>query len=141
MSTDLSTSPVTASTTSSAVRSVPPHTSSAAAGSKLAAKTDTRPHTVRSSGEHSAKLQSKVAARVRCRARGASADIRSSRSRSPAASSSIGTARVLAAASSIASGNPSSRRQISCTSSWLRAFMRNPGAAAAARRANSATAG
>ena len=64
----------------------------------------------------------------------------SNRSASRSAICSGDSVRTLAAASSIASGTPSSVRQMSATAAWFAAVSAKPGRAAAARSTNSCTA-
>ena len=120
----------------------PPDTASAAASVNPPANTARRRHSVRSGGVSKSQLQSVSARSVRCRGRTARGPPDSSVNRSssrPAISCGV-SARTRAAASSMASGMPSSRRQISLTAAAFPAVSAKPGRACAARSANSRTA-
>ena len=117
-------------------------TSSAAATSKVPANTDSRSHSARSAGVHSWWLHSIAARSVWClglvpRRLTVSILIPDS---SWSASSASGSARSRTAASSIASGMPSSRWHSRTTSARFCGVTVNPGTTAAARWANSSAA-
>ncbi|MEV1178543.1 hypothetical protein [Nonomuraea sp. NPDC049784] len=96
-----------------------------------------------SSGSRRSQLHSTTARRVRWRGAAVRLPLDSSpnASSSRAATSATGSERSLAAASSIASGRPSSARHMRTTSPVFSASTANPGRTAAARSANNLTAG
>jgi len=122
---------------------VPPQTASAAGRPNVPANTPSRANSTCSPGDSRSKLQSSVFFSVRCRSGRSRAPAVSTCSRSPSRASSAegGSILTLAAASSMASGRPSSRRQI-CATAWaLSPFSSKPGDAARARSANRCTEG
>ena len=132
-----------ASVSSSARSSSSPATSAAAWMVQPPAKTAMVSSRDRSASSSRPTLHSTVARRVRCRSGrsavpvpSASSDLDSRSSSAPGSSS-----RVRAAASSMASGRPSRRRQIATTAAALPSVRAKPGRTARARSTNSATAG
>ncbi|MFC7742174.1 hypothetical protein ACFQXA_16300 [Nocardiopsis composta] len=101
-----------------------------------------RRKSTRSAGLSRPWLHSRAARMVRCRGGRPSAPVASSRNRSSSRSStcSAESTRTRAAASSRASGTPSSIRQMRSTASVLPGVSRKPGRAAVARSTKSRTA-
>ncbi len=117
------------------------HTRSAASSAKLPSNTASRRNTRRSSRSSSAWLQSIDARRVRCRGSPDGLPVRN-RVNLPSRPSAIWrgvSAGTRPAASSIASGIPSSPRQIWTTAAALRSSSRKDGSARPARSTNSRT--
>ena len=142
-SNDLSSRSASSSGTASGASCASLHTAVALATVTPAGNTATRSASSRSSSVSSSQLHSTTARSVRCRGNAVRLPPVSSRKRSDnrSATSLIDIARSRAAASSIASGKPSSRRTISTTAPMVRSSMTTSGRAAAARSANSRTAG
>ena len=140
--TDLSTSPMSALTTSGRSSDTSAHTSSAAFRLNRPANTDSRAHSRRSAAEHSSYDHSIAVRSVLCLGSAPGRPVVSSANRwsRRSTSSASGSARSGIAASSIASGMPSSRRHSRMTSATFSAVIAKPGTAAAARSANSSTA-
>src|SRR5215469_3361682 len=117
--------------------------SSAASSSNPPANTEQRAHNSRSAALQSPQLHSIEARSVCCRAGRARPPRVNSPSRSPSRSSicSADSTGSRAAASSMASGMPSSRRQILATAAAFASVTANPGTTCAARSANKLTAG
>ena len=116
--TDLSTSPISALTTSGRSSDTSAHTSSAAPRLNRPANTDSRAHSRRSAAEHSSYDHSIAVRSVLClgSAPGRPVDSSANRWSSRSTSSASGSVRSGIAASSIASGMPSSRRHSRMTS-------------------------
>ena len=106
---------------------------------KLPANTASRANRARSLGDSRLKLQSSVFRRVRWRSGRSRGPVVSTlvRSSSRASSARGGSSLTRAAASSMASGRPSSRRQISATAPGVLLGQAEPGASACARAAKS----
>jgi hypothetical protein len=118
-------------------------TPAAASGVIVPGNTASRSASRRSWSSSRSQLQATTARSVRCRGSAVRLPPVGSWNRSPkrAATCSTGSARTRAAASSIASGSPSSRRQISTTAVTLSWVTAKPGWTATARSANSRTTG
>ena len=118
-------------------------TASTASRLKSPTNTPSRPNSDRASSPSRSMLHSTVAWMVRCRSGTSRAAVTSSGStRSSLPSIAAGVrARMRAAASSIASGTPSSARQMRATSSAFSSVTSNLGSADRARSRNSRTAG
>jgi hypothetical protein len=131
-----------ASNSSSARSSPSPATPAAASTVQPSVKTAAVSSSDRSPSSSRPTLHSTVARRVRCRSGRSTAPVprASSEAASRASSAAGSNSRVRAAASSIASGRPSSRRQISATAAALFPVSVKPGRTAWARSTNSATA-
>ncbi len=128
---------------SSAGRSSPAQISVADSTVAELANTASRRANTRSCGSSRSQLHSTTARRVRCRGNAERAPAASRRNRSSNRSTSWRRVidRSRAAASSIGSGSPSSRRHTSATASTFSSVNRNPCDTAAARSAKSRTAG
>ena len=139
---DLSTRRDSTSTTSSLSRSAPAQTASAASRPKPPANTESLRNRARSASVRSSWLQSMVARRVCWRGVAVLLPLRSARNRSSSleARSSSDITEMRAAASSKASGIPSSREQIPATRAAFCWSSRNDGSARVARSTNNATA-
>ena len=139
---DLATKLARASTTSHGSMPSPAATASAALASKVPEKTPRRAKTRCSVGEHRENDQSTVARSVWCRSTAERRPpVRSRKRSSSRAAISAGLmATIRAAASSIASGTPSSRRQISSTASAFAGEIVNDGLTDPARSANNVVA-
>ena len=142
VSRDFSTRAVTVGNTSCGASAPPGQTSSAASSVQLPANTASRRRQICSCSLSSSWLHSMAACSVRCRGSPPRLAPASSRNRSSSRAASCPVPRAFsrAAASSRASGMPSSRRQISLTSATLPSVSVNPGRARPARSQNSRTA-
>ena len=127
----------------SAAHGAPSVTASTASRLKSPAKTPRRTNIARASAPRRSMLHSTVAWMVRCRSGTSRAEVtRSGSTRSSRESIAAGVrARMRADASSMASGTPSSARQMRATSAAFSAVTSNRGSAARARSRKSRTAG
>ncbi|MCF6427235.1 hypothetical protein L2C96_33725 [Amycolatopsis tucumanensis] len=141
--TDLPTSPSSASNSRSPDRSPNPHTRSSVSRSTEAGKTAIRAHSRRSSGAHRSWLQSISARSDRCRgpAAGSVPASRWNRRSRRRTTSDTDNDRNRTAASSIASGSPSRRRHSATTAARFSGVTAKSGSTARARSTSSWTAG